>query len=187
MKKTILNTLFFLAIISVVTSCKKDKDDPENPPPTGNEQEIITTLKLIFKDSANLADVRSATFRDPDGDGGLGPNIFDTIKLDANKTWLTEIVLLNETVNPVDSISNEVLEEANDHLFCYTATVNIVEIVVTDKDGNSLPIGIQSKWTTKAVGQGTVQAVLKHQPGTKNGQCNIGETDIDVTFQMQVQ
>lgn len=131
--------------------------------------------------------MRTATFRDPDGISGLGPDIFDTIKLDVNKTWLSQVVLLNETVNPVDSISSEVLEEANVHLFCYTTTGNLLDIMITDKDGNSLPIGLKSKWITKAQGQGTVQVVLKHQPGSKNGLCNIGETNIDVTFEIQTQ
>ncbi|MBL0052923.1 MAG: hypothetical protein IPP29_16120, partial [Bacteroidetes bacterium] len=101
------NTLMLIAFTAAVilTGCKKDKDTVPDPPPPGNEEEVITTMKLTFVDSSNVSNIKYATFRDPDGDGGLAYDIFDTIKLDANKTWITTILLLNETVMPADTIS----------------------------------------------------------------------------------
>ena len=176
-----------LVVSTTWTGCIKDKDPVSVPQPPDNEPEVITTLALTFVDSANTSDVRYATFRDPDGDGGAGPDIFDTIKLASGKTWLTSILILNETVSPADTISNEVLEEADEHLFCFSPTGTSATVTITDLDDNSLPVGLQSKWKTASAGTGTMEIRLKHQPGVKDGTCEPGETDIDVIFRVQIQ
>lgn len=183
------NKLMFYALITGLTlvACKKDDDLVTVPPPVQNEPEVITTMTLKFIDSANVSDVRYATFRDPDGDGGLSYDIFDTIKLAPNKTWITSILLLNQTVSPADTISNEVLEEGVDHLFCFSPIGNSATVIKTDLDANSLPIGLQSKWKTTAAGNGTIQIELRHQPGIKTGSCTPGNTDISVNFITKIQ
>jgi hypothetical protein len=182
------NVLTAIILMTICwTGCKKDKDPVPLPPPVSNDGEVITTLKLTFTDSANTSDIRYATFRDPDGDGGQGPDIFDTIRLAPNKTWYTGILLLNETVTPADTISNEVLEEANDHRFCFTPSGTSAVVTITDLDGNNLPIGLQSKWRTAGIGLGAMQIELRHQPGIKDGTCTPGSTDVDVTFQTKIQ
>jgi hypothetical protein len=188
MKKTFFK-LTLLAIITAAffSSCKKDDDQIDVPPPVVNEPEVITTLTVHFIDSSNTSNTVTATFRDPDGDGGLSYDIFDTIRLANNKTWYAEVILLNETTSPVDTISNEVLEEANDHLFCFSPNGTSATVNITDLDGNSLPIGLLSKWKTTSTGTGTMQIVLKHQPGIKDGNCTPGDTDIDITFQVEIQ
>jgi len=184
-----MTKLMFAAIISasIITGCKRDDDLVPVPQPVVNESEVITTIKLTLVDSSNSSNIKYATFRDPDGDGGTGFDVFDTIILEANKTWYTTVLLLNETVSPADTISNEVLEEANDHLFCFSPSGTSATVTITDTDGNSLPIGLQSKWKTTSAGTGTMQVELKHQPGIKDGTCAPGETDIDVIFQVIIQ
>jgi hypothetical protein len=185
--RTKLLMLIAIASSTIWSSCKKDKDEVSNPPATSNEEEVITTMKLSFVDSSNSSNIKYATFRDPDGDGGLSYDIFDTIKLEPNKTWITSILLLNETVSPPDTISNEVLEEGIDHLFCFTSSGTIATVIKTDIDNNGLPIGLQSKWYTNAIGNGSMQIELKHQPGIKDGTCSPGDTDISVNFPLLVQ
>lgn len=187
-KHKIIKLLFASLLVAAAWGgCKKDKDLVPIPQPVVNEPEVITTLKLIFIDSANTSDIRYSTFRDPDGDGGAGPDKFDTIKLAPNKTWITAVLLLNETKNPIDTISNEVLEEAKDHLFCFTPSGTSATVTITDLDVNNRPIGLKSKWKTTSTGKGTMQVQLKHQPGIKNGTCTPGVTDVDVTFQAKIQ
>src|SRR5690606_18340687 len=152
----------------------KDDDLVDVPSPVENEGEVITTLQLHLVDSANSANTYMITFRDPDGDGGVSYDIFDTIRIPSGRTYYTIIVLLNETENPADTISNEVLEEANDHLFCFGPSGVGTTITITDMDGNSLPIGLKSKWKTTTVANGTVQITLKHQPDVKDGSCSPG-------------
>ncbi len=176
-----------LVLIGLIGACKKDDDKVNNPPPIVNEQEIITTMTLNFVDSSNSSNIHTATFRDPDGDGGASYDIFDSIKLEANKTWYTTLILLNETANPVDTISYDVLDEADEHLICFTPSGTSASVAITDLDGNNLPLGLQSTWKTGPAGTGTMQVILRHQPGTKDGTCTPGESDIDVTFPVIVQ
>ncbi len=188
MKRKTIKLLFAtLAVATVWTGCKKDKDLVPVPQPVVNEPEVITTMKLKFVDSSSVTNIKYATFRDPDGDGGATYDIFDTIKLQPNKTWITTIVLLNETSSPADTVSNEVLEEANDHIFCFSPTGTSATVTRTDLDGNGRQIGLQSKWRTTSSGNGTMQIELRHQPGVKDGTCSPGVTDIDVNFKVKIQ
>jgi hypothetical protein len=188
MKKVKTKVLFASILLATIwAGCKRDKDLVPVPQPIQNEPEVITTMKLTFVDSANPSNIRFASFRDPDGDGGASFDIFDTIKLQPNKTWNTSILLLNETVSPADTISNEVLEEGADHLFCFSPSGNSATVTRTDLDANGRVIGLKSKWRTGAAGSGTMQVELKHQPGIKNGTCGIGNTDIDVLFKTKIQ
>lgn len=186
--KTNMKTLAIigLACIAALGSCKKDDDLVTVPPPVENEGEIITTMTLLFSDAAGVQPDVTVTFRDPDGDGGLSYDIFDTIRLMNNTVYNMSILLLNETENPAGVISNEVLEEDHEHLFCFTPSLANLSILRTDTDG-MYEVGLQSQWTVGNAENGTVQVVLKHQPGIKDGTCAPGETDIDVTFVTEIQ
>lgn len=186
-KKINASLLILLSTVVLWTGCKEDDDPVTTPQPPTNDDEVITTMSLMFLDSSDFTNFRNFTYRDPDGDGGLVPDIFDTISLDQNKTWLAYIFLFNETANPIDTVSLEVLEEAEDHLFCFTPGGTSASVVIMDMDDNGLPIGMESKWYTTAAGNGTMKIELKHQPGVKNGSCNLGNSDINVNFQVRVQ
>jgi len=176
------NTFLALAVVFILgfAACKDDNPAPENP------EELITTIKLLFTDSANTANTATAVFADPDGAGGNNPTTFDTIKLQPNKTYFASIILLDESKNPVDTISNEVAEEKDDHLFAFSSTAGI-SILITDLDNNNLPVGLSSKWKTGNAANGQTIVRLKHQPGIKTGDANLGETDIEVNFYTKVQ
>lgn len=178
------NKIFILIATTLLLwqACKKDADLPKLPSPI-NEPEVITTVKLTFVDSANTTNVVTANFIDADGDGGNQPTAFDTIKLKANSTYTCKIALFNGILNK--EITPEIEEEANNHLFLYKPVGVNINIVITDVDSNSppLPIGINSKWRTGTTGNGTVQVILKHQPGIKDGTESPGDTDVELNFQ----
>ncbi|MBA2613077.1 MAG: hypothetical protein H0U95_13995 [Bacteroidetes bacterium] len=186
-KKTIKLIFAAMAVTALWSGCKKDKDLVPVPQPVVNEPEVFTTMKLKFVDSSNVSNIKYATFRDPDADGGGGYDIFDTIKLAPNKTWITTILLLNEIASPIDTVSNEVLEEGVDHLFCFTPTGSSATVKRTDIDANGRQIGLQSKWRTSTLGNGTMQVELRHQPGVKDGTCSPGVTDISINFITKIQ
>lgn len=169
--------LYIPAILVLIglAACKDNNPKPEDP------QELITTLKITFTDSANTGNIVSATFSDPDGPGGSNPVTFDTIKLQPNKTYFASILLLDESKTPVDTISNEVEEEKDEHLFVFSNTANI-NITIKDFDNNNLPVGLASRWKTAAPITGASTIRLKHQPGIKNGDPSLGETDVEVVF-----
>ena len=145
--KKFLSLITFIALISTQVACKKDKPlDPTNPAPN-NPAELITTLKLIFTDSANTSSVNTFVFKDADGDGGNAPTQFDTIQLNANSTYYVSVLLLNESVSPADTISNEVAEEANEHQFFFHYNGVNISLTYLDADTNTppLPLGLSTK------------------------------------------
>jgi len=179
--------LGIIACLLLVISCKKDKDLKPLPPPINNPPELITSMKLLFVDSANASNTVSAYFNDPDGPGGNSPVQFDTIRLNPNKTYLVTLLLFDQTKNPVDTISKEIWKERDEHLFFFKHTGVGISTIYTDIDTKNLPVGLSTKWRTGAVSNGTSRIVLKHQTdGTKNGTEAPGETDVEVNFQSYV-
>ncbi len=179
MKKLSIKFLMFLIPVSFV-ACKGDDEKPGNN--TGNEsQELITTVMLSFSDSNG--GTQTVFFRDLDGVGGNAPTI-DTINLTFdNAPYTMNMMFLDESDSTdVEDITAEIREEANDHLVCFTPTTGALSITISDKDGNNLDLGLQSVWSLSDAGTGSVNIALKHQPEIKNGQCNIGETDVEVDF-----
>ncbi len=176
-----LLTLFFVA-------CSNDDDAPE----IINEEEVITTL------TATLVPVSGPTLtlttRDLDGDGPNEPVVTVSGNFAANTTYNGSLNLLNETVSPPESITNEIEEEGDEHQFFFQATNNIATFTYTDSDANDKPIGLNFRLTTGNAGNGTITIILRHEPnksatGVEEG--NIanagGETDISVTFNVTVQ
>jgi hypothetical protein len=173
------------ALSLVVVGCKKDEVNPTDVH-EHNDGELITTLELKFsgKGVVNKDTTFVVTFDDPDGDG-KDPIKFDQINLLKDTDYSVEVTLLDKSKTPYDTISNEVLEEADDHLFFYSSTpVDLFEyITIEDKDSKLRALGLRSIWKTKPdVGSGTVKVKLMHQPGLKDGKSEVGGTDVEVEF-----
>ena len=175
-------------ILSSLSSCKKDALKPTDTH-DHNDSELITTLELKFSGKGKLGSDTTfvVSFNDPDGDGGNTATQFDTINLLKNSSYNVEVTLLDKSKTPADTISNEVLEEANEHLFFYSSNpIGLVNVAITDKDGNGKNLGLKSTWTTTNTGSGKVKVKLMHQPGTKDGTSATGDTDVEVDFQVNV-
>jgi hypothetical protein len=188
MKKSIRLASYLLLSVLLLSSCHRDKDDvpsPKNP----NENELITTLKLVCVETGNSSNVVEATFRDIDGEGGMAPTI-DTIRLIADKNYNVEIFLLDETKNPVANISDEIQQEADSHQFFFSVSNGAdLSFMYSDTDKNGVPIGLRTLWISNAATTSTfekVKIILKHQgadkPDSGNGNSAVGSTDIDVEF-----
>lgn len=176
------------ALSLVVVSCKKDDAKPTDNH-DHNYSELITTLELKFSGKGVLGNDTTfvVTFNDTDGDGGNIPTQFDTIHLLKNSSYNVELTLLDKSKILVDTISNEVLEEANDHLFFYSSNpIGLVNVAITDKDGNGKNLGLKSTWSTENIGTGKVKVKLMHQPGVKDGTSTTGDTDVEIDFQVNV-
>lgn len=154
-------------------------------PPNPSEVELITTVILNFVNNTT-GQTLSFEFDDPDGEGGNPPVRFDTIRLANNSSYDLEILLLDRSKTPVDTVSEEIEEEADDHQFFFTPVNADVSIIYLDFDKNNVPLGLRSRWTTGDISNGAVNIILKHQPGIKPtsgpGNPNLGETDVEVEF-----
>ncbi|HEX5001027.1 MAG TPA: hypothetical protein VFW78_00895 [Bacteroidia bacterium] len=183
-----IHYFLFIAIVMILFtwSCKKDDSSPKHPPVGTNEGEVITSVIVQVSDSAGIWPAQTFKFRDLDGAGGSPPVQFDTIRIPVQTTLLVHLILLDETKLPADTISNDILDEAVDHLFFFEHTG--VDIITTylDSDSNGLPLGLDTKWVTGTAATGTSRIILKHQPGVKDGTITPGATDVDVTFNCEL-
>lgn len=181
MKKTFL----IIAAITVFIACEKDEKKVTNPG-NGEEEELITTVRLIFDYDSLSLPVDTFTFKDIDGPGGLGPTVFDTIKLVASENYTVQAEFLNESTAEAEDITEEILAENTEHIICYSSSEDDLLITRTDSDGN-YEVGLQSSWSSTEASIESVTVTLKHQPNVKDGTCAPGETDVEVVFPFIVQ
>lgn len=183
--KNSIYTISTLLLFSFFTSCE-DSNDNVTDPGDPHEEELITSVKLEFSDNLNVLSDTSFQFVDIDGVGGNDPTVFDTIVLKKGTTYNVAIKFLNESESPAEDITEEILEESDEHIVCYTPDGSQLQVTRTDSDG-TYEIGLSSSWVTTNTENGTVTVALKHQPdGAKNGNCAPGETDVEVAFAYKI-
>lgn len=177
-----LSRIFLCAFAVVAILLVGCQDDPE---PT-NEEEVITTFIVTLTPSAGP--VVTLSWDDIDLDGVIDlAELISSGSLAESTTYSASLQLWNKSADPDIDITEEITEEANDHIFCFT--VSGVNIVVTERnlDSNGLPVGLTSTWTTTTSGTGTVNIKLRHQPGIKTGECpGPGDSDADITFTVEI-
>jgi hypothetical protein len=176
--KHVVALLFILTLFS----CKKE---PEVMPTDDNE--LITSVELVFTDPANVS--RSFKFRDLDGDSRTKPESFDTLKLVRNTDYTVKIYVADESKGTLKDITGDIEEEGDVHLFVYKPNpASLLAIQITDADKKALPVGLKFKAKTQYVpGSGILQVMLKHQPPlngiiVKTGDEGAGSTDLDLSF-----
>jgi len=191
MKK--FNHIFFLLCITsvVLTSCKKETEEPDDPI-IPNEEEVITTMIYTLTPALGGDDV-VFSFQDLDGDGGNDAVISEGV-LSANTAYSGSIQLLNELEDPAEDITLEVEEEGEEHQFFFMNTNDLMTVGYADMDASGNPIGIASAMLTNDANSGTLTITLRHEPakdaeGVAAGDITNagGETDIEVTFNVVVE
>lgn len=186
MKKTILFSWTALALSVVLLACKKET-------PEKNDEEVITTVtvKLTPTDGGNPI---SFSYEDLDGPGGNNPTI-QSIVLDSNKTYAVNLYVLNKTVSPTDTISNEILAEADAHRFYYEPSAGSnITVDSLDRDSNGIPLGLNSRWTIRTAATGTMKITLRHYAGTPPNKLEAdpvnspkSSSDIEIDFPTSIQ
>ena len=182
MKKVKFLTISIFAI-ALFASCSDD-DVPETVLP----QEVITTLRLTLEPIGGGTDI-VLEYLDLDADGPNPPVVIVSGNLAAGTSYNGTILLLNETVNPPENVTEEVDGEALEHQFFYTlgGDLNVTtEYENFDTDGN--PLGTELMLSTGEASSGTLTLTLRHEPNKPNsGLADAGgETDIEVTFDVAV-
>lgn len=182
MRKYLIAGLCGLVLLLSHSSCKKFEAG-EN-----NEEEVITTMNLYFAPVGGGQGLVIG-FDDPDGPGG-NPPTQSTISLARNTVYNVRVELLNKTVSPADTITNEVIDEGAAHRFYYTASAgNNITITNEDVDADGGILGVNTRWTTGAAATGTMTVTLRHYPGTPPDKQNIdpvfspkSSTDVAIVF-----
>lgn len=175
-----LSTVVLLMLLVTVTTLVSCSADPEPV----NEEEVITTVRITLTREGGTPTVLE--WDDVNFDGVVDAGEIEPVALYTNTAYTATIELLNKSVEPVEDITEEIREEAEDHLFCFEANGVNITFSNFDKDANERNVGLISTWTTTTIGAGSVNIKLRHQPGTKTGTCTGGETDIDLSFPISV-
>lgn len=189
--------ILFLSL--AILSCEVDDPEKEEVP------ELITTVTLRFVPDAGGEPV-IAIATDPDGEGVADIEIEEAINLSSETTYTLSIVLTNglaDVTQPEYDVTEEVSEEADEHMFFFEWTANLFtdpqgtgnvndpagEVIYLDQDTNGLPLGLETQWATSSSASGELRIILKHQPDLKSAQSDsqTGETDLDVTFPVEIE
>jgi hypothetical protein len=168
-------------VLTSFISCNSDDDAPVPV----NEEELITSVVVNLVGGGTVVSIES---RDLDGDGPNDPVISVSGNLTAGVTYEGSVIFLNESVTPIEDITLEVEEEADEHQVMFVLGTGLDGVITyenNDSDGN--PLGTQFTLTPNAAGTGNFTVVLRHEPtkpndGTLNGAG--GETDVSATFDL---
>tara|TARA_B110001452_G_scaffold259466_1_gene255857 strand:- start:640 stop:1194 length:555 start_codon:yes stop_codon:yes gene_type:complete len=180
--KFLSTTIFASALIF---SCSSDDDSTPEPV---LEEEVITTMTITLT-ADGQADVILQT-QDLDGDGPDLPVVTVSGDLSENTMYSGSIVLLNETEDPAENITEEIEEEALEHQFFYTIGNGLnAETDYNDADSDGNPIGLDFVLSTNSVSSGSITFTLRHEPTKPNMGIEDagGETDIEATFDIAIQ
>jgi hypothetical protein len=194
-----LSFVGLVSMASLLSGC--DDDDPKKE----DTPELITRATLTFTPEGG-GSVVVVTATDPDGEGVQDVTVDGPINLASNKTYRLSLALINDFAQPSApgyDISAEVEEEGDEHMFFFAWTDNLFtdpagngnidnrvdDVNYQDVDANGLPLGLETGWTTGNISSGTFRIVLKHQPQTKTSSspATVGETDLDITFPINIQ
>lgn len=196
-------TLSMFATLAMATACGDDGGTDPDP------SEVITTVTLELVPAGGGATV-TASFDDPDGDGGAAPTI-DPIALVAGTSYMMAVRFQNRLVEPPEEITDEIRAEAEEHQLFFTGTAvdgpasdhpgAPLTHTYADTDASGLPIGLASTIAATA-GTGELTVTLRHLPpinGVPTKTADLaadvraggfaaiaGSTDAQVTFQVTV-
>ncbi|MFT4847718.1 MAG: hypothetical protein ACI83B_000239 [Sediminicola sp.] len=182
-KLNFLITAIFATVLFV--SCS---NDDETVAPV-NEEEVLTTMTVTLTPNFGGSPITLQT-RDLDGDGPDAPVITVSGNLATGITYNGTILLLNETVNPPENITDEVEEEDLEHQFFYTLGSGLdATTAYSNFDSEGNPLGTEFTLITGAASSGTLTFTLRHEPTKPNtglGDAG-GETDIASTFDVTIE
>ncbi|WP_339610592.1 type 1 periplasmic binding fold superfamily protein [uncultured Planktosalinus sp.] len=185
MKNLKFLSIFFTATLFLMSCSSDDGNEPIN------EEEVITTVRIALTGGSTPINLEWKQL-----DESTAPAITVTGDLDPNTTYTSVITVLNELEDPADNITLEIIEEDEEHQFFYQVSsgLNISNLTYLDFDGNGNPVGVNFSFDTGDTSSGNFTVTLRHEPnknadGVSEG--NIanagGETDIEITFPLEIQ
>jgi hypothetical protein len=189
--KTLKTIAFVFSLATIFTSCSNDSDATPV-----NEEELITTITAVFTPEGGGTAITLES-KDLDGDGPDAPAITISGPFAQNTTYNGVVTFENESVNPAEDITEEILAEAEDHQIFYqkTGTLNGFSYSTNadNFDANGKPVGLQTVFTTTTAATGTLKIILIHLPnksaaGVSDGDITNagGGTDAEAIFNITV-
>ncbi len=137
--KTLKTIAIVFSLATIFTSCSNDSDATPV-----NEEELITTITAVFTPEGGGTAITLES-KDLDGEGPDAPAITISAPFAQNTTYNGVVTFENESVNPAEDITEEILAEAEDHQIFYqkTGTLNGFSYSTNadNFDANGKPVG----------------------------------------------
>ena len=179
-KSVLISTRLILASLFVFTAVQCSKDSPDEI----HEHETINRVTLTVTGADGTA--TDYTWNE----GETEP----TINLSANTTHRVSISFFDASdASDVENITEEVIEEADEHFVFYevsSASLNISSASNDVQDSDGIDININTEWAAAGASSGVVRTYLIHGPTSKTGSTRSsfgGGTDIELNFPVAIQ
>ena len=181
---------FSLAALVLLSTAACNRDDTPEP----DEQELITTLRVIVRPQAGGAE-QTFTYKVQNGFGSTSPGTvqIDTLRLSAGAVYNAQLEVLNESEAPAENITEEILAERDDHLFLLVSNpasgAGSIAVSGGNTDNQGRPLNQTVQLTAGAAGSGTLTVTLLHEPTDKAGSTPSaagGETDLEAIFPARI-
>ena len=182
--KTIKTSAFYALLTLAMLGCSDDDTTPE----IINEDELITTVILTL--TPDSGDQVVLTTVDLDGDGPDEPVTTVVGNFSQNTQYQGAVQFLNETEDPAEDITEEVIEEADEHQVFYTVSEGLnITTTYQDFDSNDNPLGVNITLETGEASSGSLTVTLRHEPVKPNDGLESagGETDIATSFDVTIE
>jgi hypothetical protein len=194
----------FTAMVLSATSCKKTEQTVTPAPPSN---EFLTTVLFQCINTNAPYDTTTSLWRDLTPNGSNPPDTSKALlHFRKNASYKCMVFILDESGTPAaqladtahfnintispstNNVTTEIRARQNYHLICFTMTPAALNsnltVTRTDYDNNTpaLQVGLDDNVTTLSPTAGRMEVVLHHQPNVKNGSCEPGSIDFDVTY-----
>jgi hypothetical protein len=182
--KTMKNISFYALLSIAMIGCSDDDTAPE----VINDEELITTVILTLTQESG--DQVVLTTVDLDGDGPDEPETTVVGNFAENTQYTGAVQFLNETEDPAEDITEEVIEEAEEHQVFYTISEGLnITTTYVDFDSNDNPLGVNITLETGEASSGSLTVTLRHEPVKPNDGLESagGETDIATSFDVTIE
>ncbi len=130
-----------IGLIATVAGCNK-KAESVTPALPGNE--FLTTVQLRLVNAADPTEVHTGSWSQMSpythtyqADSAYFNNAF--LNLKANATYKAQVIILDSTQTPVDSVSTEILARENYHLFFFQPSPILSSNVVISNTSTDIP------------------------------------------------
>jgi hypothetical protein len=196
---TKLKTNIILLLIASTTSmlgCQKE--DPKKPSSNTPQEQITTVILKGYNhdDPSDSLHQFMIKWEDLDGDGGNPPSI-DSLILDTGFEYHINLIIIDKTKTPFDTVSKEIEDLKNIHQFFYTPSKEledkmVVKIDEFDSNNPPLPFGMEvnlhitadTLYNLPVIGK--LNIVLSHYDGIPKTAKPSPESDIDINIPIRL-
>jgi hypothetical protein len=166
--------VFFLLSIG---ACNKQESTVTPAPPSN---EFLTTVELVYQNSTDATDTGRAIWRQLDPTGSAPPDTSKAfLNLKANSNYNVQVLILDETKTPPDTVSIVVRERVNYHLFFFQPSpISAANLVISN---TSTAIPVSDGTVTSVTGPYLNLTVTRTDVDSNNPPLQVGLTDNLVT------